>query len=101
VLGYDFFLFVDAETDRDALLTSSDADQEILTDILDAPSMAVDEARQWIDQTGDDHLFFSNEANNRGAVIYRRYDGHYGLLTPSNVGAPSDREPFDSAKETH
>jgi ribosome-associated translation inhibitor RaiA len=85
VLGYDFFLFVDTDTGRDALLTTGDDDDEVLVDITDAPRMLVDDAATWLDETGRDFHFFCDEANGRGAVIYRRYDGHYGLLTPSNL----------------
>jgi len=84
VLDYDFFLFVDTMTERDMLLTTLD-DDEVILDVSDAPIMSVDEATAWFEETGRDFHFFLNEANDRGAVIYRRYDGHYGLLTPSNI----------------
>jgi hypothetical protein len=28
-------------------------------------------------------LFFVNAATGRGNVIYHRYNGHYGLITPA------------------
>lgn len=85
VLGYDFFLFVDTETGRDALLTTDDDGEELLVDVADAPTLSLEDAKTWLDETGQDSHFFCNEANGRGAVVYRRYDGHYGLLTPSNL----------------
>ncbi len=86
VLGYDFFLFVDTDTGRDALLASGeDSDTEVLVDIEEAPTMSVGEATTWLDQTAQDFHFFRDQENDRGAVIYRRYDGHYGLLTPRSV----------------
>jgi hypothetical protein len=35
-----------------------------------------------LDETEMDHRFFLDTTTNRGAVLYRRYDGHYGLLSP-------------------
>lgn len=32
---------------------------------------------------GHRFLFFESAASGRGNVIYRRYDGHYGLLEPA------------------
>ena len=31
---------------------------------------------------GHRFLFFENAATGRGNVVYRRYDGHYGLIEP-------------------
>ena len=28
-------------------------------------------------------VLFENAATGRGSVIYRRYDGHYGLIDPA------------------
>lgn len=89
VLDYDFFLFVDTDTGRDALLTQDeDGGADTLADIVDAPTMCVDDARRWLDQTGRAFHFFRNQENERAAVIYHRYDGHYGLLTPRDVTTP-------------
>ena len=88
VLDYDFFLFLDTDTGRDALLAPGDEeDDDVLVDVEDAPVMSIDDARRWLDETAQDYHFFRDVGNDRGAVIYRRYDGHYGLLTPSNVDA--------------
>ena len=43
--------------------------------------ISVDGAREWLDAVGDELVFFVDEATGRGAVLYRRYDGHYGLVT--------------------
>ncbi|WP_340687998.1 hypothetical protein [Amycolatopsis coloradensis] len=29
------------------------------------------------------HLFFVDADRGRGSVLYHRYDGHYGLITPT------------------
>jgi hypothetical protein len=47
-----------------------------------APVLEVDEAIERIGASGERFVFFENAASGRGNVIYRRYDGHYGLLTP-------------------
>jgi ribosomal subunit interface protein len=98
-LDHGFFLFHDAETDADAVVYWRD-------DGL----LAVIEP-QWIMSAGDrgpvrersrfsspidlqaavsemnavNHrfLFFEDAATGRGDVIYRRYDGHYGLIEPA------------------
>lgn len=91
VLDYDFFLFVDADTGRDVVLASGDDEGDVrLLDVADAPTTTVADARTWIDETGEDFHFFRDLDSMRGAVIYRRYDGHYGLLTPGDGSHSSD-----------
>lgn len=86
MLDYDFFLFVDADTGRDHLLVGGEADDEDeLLDAADAPTMTLEQAEEWLDQTNDDFHFFVDAESGRGAVIYWRYDGHYGLLMPSSA----------------
>ena len=58
---------------------------------LSPPELAVSQAIELLNESGARLLFFRNLASGRGNVVYRRYDGHYGLLTP-----PTD----DSAMET-
>ncbi|MEU9044774.1 MULTISPECIES: sigma 54 modulation/S30EA ribosomal C-terminal domain-containing protein [unclassified Kitasatospora] len=36
-----------------------------------------------IDLTGLPFVFFTDTATSRGNVLYHRYDGHYGLITPA------------------
>ena len=33
-------------------------------------------------------LLFRNADTGRGNVLYRRYDGHYGLVTPADEATP-------------
>ncbi len=80
-LDYDFFLFRDEATDADALVMVDDGDP-VVRSITEAPSLDVDGAIDWLNNSGDQFVFFDNTENGRGAVVYRRYDGHYGLLTP-------------------
>lgn len=86
VLDYDFFLFVDIDTGRDMLL-APDEGGDLVLDVADAPTKSVDEARLWLEESGQDFHFFEDAATERAAVVYRRYDGHDGLLTPGDVEA--------------
>jgi Sigma 54 modulation/S30EA ribosomal protein C terminus len=45
----------------------------------------LDTAIAEMDALGHRLLFFEDAATGRGNVIYRRYDGHYGLIGPPNV----------------
>ena len=35
-----------------------------------------------LDASAEPHIFFANATTGRGNVLYRRYDGHYGLIVP-------------------
>ena len=48
-----------------------------------APVLGLDEAIERISASGERFVFFENAASGRGNVIYRRYDGHYGLIAPA------------------
>src|SRR5690606_19588023 len=46
-----------------------------------------------LDMTGEPYVFFEDPETGRGAVAYRRYDGHYGVIVPADeepeaVGGP-------------
>ena len=47
---------------------------------LRVPLLYVTDAVEWLNVTGDGHVFFVDSVTTRGAVLYRRYDGHYGLI---------------------
>jgi ribosomal subunit interface protein len=98
-LDHDFFLFHDAETDTDAvlyrrgdghlgLIASPDAISPAKngtvrkTSRVPAP-IALQAAVTEMNAGGHEFLFFENSATRRGNVIYRRYDGHYGLIEPA------------------
>lgn len=46
-----------------------------------APTLGLEEAREFLDSTGADRVFHRDPGDGRGQVLYRRYDGHYGLVT--------------------
>lgn len=99
-LDYDFHLFTDAETDRDAVVyrggptgyqmrrsaTGPEPSETSLSLTLDpkpAPHLSLDEARDRLDLADERFVFFVDTKSNQGAVLYHRYDGHYGLITPA------------------
>lgn len=80
-LDYDFFLFFDEADDSDAV-TFLDDGKTSVRHLSDAPELEVVAAVDWLNTSGDRFVFFKDLETNRGAVVYRRYDGNYGLLTP-------------------
>ena len=48
-----------------------------------APRLTAEEAAQRLELIGLPFLFFAAADGGRGCVIYHRYDGHYGLITPA------------------
>ncbi|HET6865896.1 MAG TPA: sigma 54 modulation/S30EA ribosomal C-terminal domain-containing protein [Solirubrobacteraceae bacterium] len=103
LLDYDFLLFVDPVAGVDSLAyrpdgggflriarASQPAQEEPqsegsapISDPNPAPDLTVAQARQRLDANGEHWVFFRDPATGRGCVIYRRLDGHYGLITPS------------------
>ncbi len=81
LLDYDFYLFLDAASGSDTVLWGEDKAEQVLR-LEDAPEFDVKGAIGWLDALHEPFVFFRDSTTNRGAVVYRRYDGHYGLLTP-------------------
>jgi hypothetical protein len=100
-MDYDFHLFTEAATGGDAVIYRGGTTGLRLARLesgpkwLDlsavpitlsphpAPLLTVAEAVQRLDGTGWPFVFFADAHTGRGTVIYRRYDGHYGLITPT------------------
>ncbi len=56
-----------------------------LRDTMEQPEpLSVDEALNALDEEGGEVLVFENTANKRTTVIYRREDGSYGLIEPTD-----------------
>lgn len=100
-LDYDFLVFTDADSGQDAFLSRREDggyqvqclhgfDPEALLCVLDdvevdpdpAPVLHSRDAQQLLDESGRNWLFFRDRVGGRGHALYRRYDGHYGLITP-------------------
>lgn len=100
-MGYDFHLFIDAETGEDSVIarveptgyrltrtTSSTQATPPLPEAFTvsqhpAPRLSESEAADRLELTGSRFVFFVEKTSERGNVLYHRYDGHYGLITPS------------------
>ena len=97
---YDFFLFTDATTGVDCLLDRGGPGSYRVTGTRtarheptgcsvpvavcpDRPSrLTATAAARRLSLTGAAYLFFIDRGTGRGNVVYHRYDGHYGLITP-------------------
>ena len=101
-LDHDFFLFTDLASGQDAVVHALDdgsyglqyargADEDpteptaavIEVQPDQAPRFTVDQAREHLDLSGAPWLFFLDADHDRGRVLYRRDDGHYGLIAPA------------------
>jgi ribosome-associated translation inhibitor RaiA len=102
MLDYEFHLFTEETTGRDCVLyRAADGGLHLLqgqqpaattipppvvdvrVDRSPAPSMTDARAVDRLDLTGASFVFYTGVDSKRGRVLYRRYDGHYGLLTPA------------------
>lgn len=65
----------------------------ITVDPVPAPRLAVAQALERLDVSSEPFVFFVDEDRNRGAIVYRRYDGHHGLIEPMTGDEPGDPIP--------
>src|SRR5690606_19084054 len=96
---YNFHLFTDEQTSLDAVVYRMGSEYllqrvaerpetaidiaPIRLNVKPAPRLTLDEARDRLELAGLPFVFFVEPGTGRGAVLYHRYDGHYGLITPS------------------
>jgi len=45
--------------------------------------LPLNEAEVLLDEGDEPFVFFAEPDTSRGQVLYRRFDGHYGLITPA------------------
>jgi ribosome-associated translation inhibitor RaiA len=124
-MDYSFRLFIDAESGQDSIISRDDHWDDhrdeadggcryrlaqagaaphrrsavavpLTTSTQPAPRLSVGDAVNRLNLTGLPFVFFVDDATGRGNVLYHRYDGHYGLITPvaaarASVGSPSGR----------
>jgi len=88
-LHHDFFLFAHADTGRDALMRrDADGWYEL---VQEAPVLDEREAAARLDAGEAPLVVFTSPHTGRLNVLYRRYDGNYGLLEspggPRNASA--------------
>lgn len=101
VLDHRFFLFTDAGSGEDAVVFETEdgvavrtvtgtgpphADEHpgVTVDSRPAQELADEEAADRLDVSGAPFIFFRQSESGRGAVLYRRYDGHYGIIEPAD-----------------
>jgi hypothetical protein len=77
-LDHDVHLFVDARTGREAVVYR---DGPFGYDDR-PPRLTTRAAVDRFNRGGQPFLFFADAATGRGRLLYRRYDGHYGLVKP-------------------
>ncbi|MBW2369414.1 MAG: ribosome-associated translation inhibitor RaiA [Deltaproteobacteria bacterium] len=69
---------------REAPIFDDEMTREIKVKNIDYKPMDVEEAIMQMDLVKDSFLVFTNARSDRVNVIYRRNDGHYGLIQPSD-----------------
>lgn len=99
-LDYDFHVFTEIGSGRDSVLYRTDAGLRlaqvdprpgevvrgsvpVTIDADRVPALDTDEAVRRLELTGAPFVFHLDRANGRGSVVYRRYDGHYGVIAPA------------------
>lgn len=103
ILDHDFYLFEETKSGRAGLLSVQDdgrfrlqiadcADIDISPDMpvdrIDGPSVLDKQSAQRLLDTGDDPFVFYRPSDEQpGQVMYRRYDGNYGVVELGNKRA--------------
>ena len=98
---YDFYLFCDLASGADSIMerledgsyrmtrqVPLDADigptaEKVEVSTAHPSTLTLEEAVERLNSGGEPHVFFADAVSGRGNVLYRRYDGHYGLITPA------------------
>lgn len=52
-----------------------------------APRLELAEAQARLEALGQPFMFFVNSQTGRGNLLYHRYDGDFGLITPADAEA--------------
>ncbi|QNE74294.1 HPF/RaiA family ribosome-associated protein [Streptomyces finlayi] len=87
--GYDSVVYRDVPAGRHRMASlgrsgpQRDFEGPLSVSTVPVPSIDVGEAVQRLRLTGLPFVFFHDTGTGRGSVLYHRYDGHYGLITPA------------------
>jgi ribosome-associated translation inhibitor RaiA len=102
LLDHDFFLFRNGETQEpNVIVRAAGEGYELVQPTPAEPSptregvpirsspltpsrLTLEQATAILDLGDEPFVFFLDEETGDGNVVYRRYDGHYGLITPSS-----------------
>lgn len=100
-LDHDFYLFVNIDTHEDNLVERLDDGTYLLTELrthdtqLDGcvapikaaaavpPEVDTDDATELLAVGSANSVFYLDKDSGRGHVLYRRFDGNYGLIVPA------------------
>ena len=95
MLDHDFFLFRDVTNEVDCVVNRTETgyeihcagpapDEPVAAPLAHngepVPHLSLEGATALLDETDADFVFFVDAEVGRGRVMYRRYDGHYGLI---------------------
>jgi ribosomal subunit interface protein len=83
MMDYDFLLYTDSVSGVDSLVSRGGPTGYQITGKARAPQLSLAAAKGVLDLTDAPFVFFADTQSGRGNVLYRRHDGHYGLITPS------------------
>lgn len=103
-LDFDFYLFTEVSTGEDAVVYRSGGGyglalahprpsrlapvgEDVTVDGHAAPKLRLADAIVRLEALARPFLFFVDAATGRGHLIYHRYDGHYGVITPGGLRA--------------
>ena len=78
-LDHDFLLFRDLDG-HDAVIERAEGAYQVT---VARPVLRVADAVERLGASGERRLFFTNADTQRGNVLYERFDGDYGLVTPA------------------
>lgn len=101
-MDYDFHLFTDVATGQNSVVYRAGPTGYRLAQLHPRPEprpvaahltfstapaavLSLAEATERLDLTDQPFLFFADPATGHGNVLYHRYDGHYGLITPADT----------------
>jgi hypothetical protein len=99
LLGLEFHLFTDQATGLDSVIYRADggyrmtrarpgtgwpgpASASVTVSERPVPRVTPAAAEGRLEALGQPFVFFVNRETGRGSLVYHRYDGHYGLITP-------------------
>lgn len=83
MLDYDFLLFTEERSNLDTVVSRDGQAGYRVTLLATAPTLTLAAAKSTLDATDLPFIFYREPESNRGNVLYRRHDGHYGLIIPA------------------
>jgi ribosome-associated translation inhibitor RaiA len=81
LLDHDFYLYTDAETQVDSVVRHDEKGGRVVHS--SAPRLTESQAVERLEIAGEPLVFFQDVDDERGRVLYRRFDGRYGLIVPA------------------